>query len=117
MKKINIELKQKYKQFNNNYNIELQGDLVIISGVNGSGKTQLMDVISQSSLFNNNVSRLDLKKYKINSEIKIDGEIINNLFISRRSFKDNISIANTVLPETKNSLWNKDEAWKYFFFF
>ena len=114
MKKINIELKQKYKQFNNNYNIELQGNLIIISGVNGSGKTQLMDVISQSSLFNNNVSRLDLKKYKINSEIKIDGEIINNLFISRRSFKDNISIANTVLPEPKNSLWNKDEAWKYF---
>ena len=43
-----------------------------------------------------------------------DGEIINSLFISRRSFKDNISISNIVLPEPKNSLWNKDEAWKYF---
>ena len=53
-KKINIELKQKYKQFNNNYKIELQGDLIIISEVNGSGKTQLMDIISQSSLLNRN---------------------------------------------------------------
>lgn len=114
MKKINIELKEDYKQFNNNYNIELQGDLIIISGVNGSGKTQLMDIISQSSLLNKNISWFDLEKYKIDSEIKIDGEIINSLFISRRSFKDNISISNIVLPEPKNSLWNKDEAWKFF---
>lgn len=114
MKKINIELKQKYKQFNNNYNIELQGDLIVISGVNGSGKTQLMDIISQSSLLNRNVSKIDLNKYKIISEIKIDGEMINNLLISRRSFKDNINISNISLPEPKNILWHKDEAWKCF---
>lgn len=115
MKNINIELKQRYKQFNDKYNIELQGDLIIISGVNGSGKTQLMDIISQSSLLNRiNIKKFDLGKYAINSEIKIDGKPINNLLISRRSFKDNINISNITPPEPKNILWHKDEAWKFF---
>lgn len=114
MKKINIKLKQKYKQFNDSYSIELRGDLIIISGVNGSGKTQLMDIICKYPIVNTGFSKSDLDKYKINSEIKVNDEIVEDIYVYRRSFKDNINISNTTLPEPKNNLWDKNQAWNFF---
>lgn len=45
MKKLEIQLSQKYRSFQNNFKTILEGDLVILSGVNGSGETQLFDII------------------------------------------------------------------------
>ena len=112
MKKISIKLNQDYKKFKKGFNIDLFGSLIIISGANGTGKSQLIDILSSSKVFKPGISRIDLKKYAINSEIKIDDNVVNKVFISRRSFKDNINISNINLPNPKNSLWHKDEAWR-----
>ncbi len=114
MKKVNVKLNQNYKQFKNGFDCELQGDLIIVSGVNGSGKSQLIDILNKSQVIEEGTSNMDLKKLHINSEIKIDNKTINRVSISRRSFKDNISINNIVIPNPKNSHWHKEEAWKAF---
>lgn len=114
MNKISIKLNQDYKQFKKDFAIDLNGSLIIISGVNGTGKTQLIDILSRSQVFSPTVSRIDLAKYAINSDVKINDCDISKVLVSRRSFKDNIKINNTILPDPKNVLWHKDEAWKYY---
>lgn len=114
MDKISIKLNQDYKQFKKDFTIDLNGSLIIISGVNGTGKTQLIDILSRSQVFSPTVSRIDLAKYAINSDVKINDCHIPKVLVSRRSFKDNIKINNTILPDPKNVLWHKDEAWKYY---
>ncbi|MDR1832510.1 MAG: ABC transporter ATP-binding protein, partial [Fusobacteriaceae bacterium] len=58
MKKISITLNQDYKSFKNGFHQELEGDLIILSGVNGSGKSQLMNIIygfQNDSVINRNI--------------------------------------------------------------
>lgn len=114
MNKISIKLNQDYKQFKKDFSIDLYGSLIIISGINGTGKSQLIDILSHSQVLPTNVPRIDLAKYAINSDVKINDCDVPQILISRRSFKDNIKINNTVLPDPKNVLWHKDEAWKYY---
>ena len=47
MKKISLQLNQDYKSFQNGFNATFEGNLIILSGINGSGKSQLMNIISQ----------------------------------------------------------------------
>lgn len=114
MKNIKIRLNQDYKQFKKNFEINLQGNLIIISGVNGSGKSQFMDILNKSQFIKEGTSNLDLGKYYIDSEIIIDDHILDRTEISKRTFKENISINNISVPSPKNSQWNKDEAWENF---
>lgn len=114
MNKINIKLNQDYKQFKSGFEAELQGNLIIISGVNGSGKSQLIDILNKSQFIQEGTRRSDLDKLYINSEIEINNKIINRVSIARRSFKDNISINDISMPNPKNSLWHKQEAWNAF---
>lgn len=115
MKKLDIELNQDYKQFKNGFKTTLEGDLIILSGINGSGKSQLMDILNMyPSQIANNVPASEKKKYAIKASISIDNETILKKYIFKRTFKDNINIENTVLPNPKNSIWNKEEAWKCF---
>ncbi|KAA6331932.1 hypothetical protein EZS27_019507 [termite gut metagenome] len=94
MKKLNIKLNQAYKLFKNGFEQELEGDLVILSGVNGSGKSQFINMLNMitdkvpADIRNQN----DLAKYKINVSIKIDSIEITNIDIAKRTFKDNINI-------------------------
>ena len=114
MSKINIELEQDYKQFKTGFKTELNGNLIILTGVNGSGKTQLIDILSQSQFNPNNINYHDIEKYHIDSKIKINDNDINKTEITRRSFKENISVYNIGNSTPKNSLWDKEEAWNYF---
>lgn len=114
MNKVSVQLNQDYKQFKCGFKTDLLGPLIIISGINGTGKTQLLDIISQLQVINVNISKLDLQKYVIDATIKIDNNIINRVFVSRRSFKDNIKMNDIALPNPKNIYWHKDEAWNFF---
>ncbi len=114
MKKISIKLNQDYKQFKKGFNYELNGDLIIISGVNGSGKSQLVDILNKSQFIEEGISNIDLDKKYINSEISIDDNPIDMVSISRRSFRENVNINNIKTPAPKNSQWHKNEAWKNF---
>lgn len=114
MESLKIDLKQDYKQFKRGFNFEFKGKLIIISGVNGSGKSQLIDILSKSQFIKEGTNHYDLGKFYINSEIELNDEIVERVSIARRSFKDNIDIDNISMPNPKNSQWHKDEAWKAF---
>jgi predicted ATP-binding protein involved in virulence len=77
MKKLTIQLIQKYKSLENGFNTTLEGDLTILSGVNGAGKSQIIDIIYNPGTY---------------SMIKIDGIEIKREDIDFRSFKENINI-------------------------
>ena len=113
MKKIKIELKQDYKQFKIGSKYILEGDLIILSGVNGSGKSQLIDILNKLQPTTQKISsNTELKKYLINVDIDIDEKKLKRTNIFKRTFKENTYIENTTLPTPKNSVWNKEEAWK-----
>lgn len=109
MKNVKIKLKQDYKQFKEGFNIELKGNLIIISGVNGSGKSQLIDILKKEGTRSNTSIKLN-----IYADIKINDNDIDKILISRRSSKENFIINNIALPTPKNNLWHKEEAWKNF---
>lgn len=112
MDKLGIRLNEDYKQFKKGFNIELKGKLIIISGVNGSGKSQLIDILNknQYAARQNNSD----ENMKIDSDVFINDKEIDTPLISRRSFKENVNIENIKLPNPKNSIWNKEQAWRYF---
>ena len=55
MKKLDIEILQQYKLYRENTKYSLNGDLIILSGINGSGKSQLFQIIAKNR--NEKVSR------------------------------------------------------------
>ena len=116
MDKLGIRLNEDYKQFKKGFNIELKGKLIIISGVNGSGKSQLIDILSKKQLvlMQKVTNKNDIQSMKINSEVFINDKNIDSEFISRRSFKENINIENIKFPDPKNIIWHKEQAWMYF---
>lgn len=48
MKKIDVSIKKSYKLYKKDSTYTLEGDLVILSGVNGSGKSQLLQIIAKN---------------------------------------------------------------------
>jgi len=86
---IKIQLNEKFKSFEAGFETELEGNLIILSGVNGSGKSQLMNIIYGDRGVN---PQTGLKSKDLNRIIAIDGNEINWKNIEIRSFKDNISI-------------------------
>ena len=77
MKKIEIQLNQEYRSFSDGFKTILEGDLVILSGINGSGKTQLFDIIRGFQ----RESRVE----KINRSVQIDRVSITEDQIVHRS--------------------------------
>ncbi|PKM62965.1 MAG: hypothetical protein CVU97_02735 [Firmicutes bacterium HGW-Firmicutes-21] len=114
MKTIKIKLNNDFKQFRSRYEAELHGDLIILSGVNGSGKSQLMQIIAGNIGIPPKTNSIDIPKFLISSEVYIDDEKIPFSYISRRSFKDNIGIMNFEHPEAINLVWHKEQAWIHF---
>lgn len=110
MSELKIELKQNYKQFKEGFKQTLKGNLIILSGINGSGKTQLIDILDMQ--FIEYPSITNPKRESIDSNILIEDKILKDVDIFRRSFRDNIIIENIKLPEPKNKSWNKEQAWK-----
>ena len=55
MKKLDIEILETYKLYEKGTSYSLDGDLIVLSGINGSGKSQLLQIIANNS--NENISR------------------------------------------------------------
>lgn len=85
MKKLKIEVIEEYKTYNANTVYELEGDLIILSGVNGSGKSQLLKIISKYG--NEPIKSNIIQSNDGNQNIKLEEIVL-------LSFKDNINIGN-----------------------
>ena len=48
MKKIDVNIEESYKLYKKQSTYTLEGDLIILSGVNGSGKSQLLQIIAKN---------------------------------------------------------------------
>lgn len=107
MKDLKIKLNQKFRSFETDFNATLHGDLIILSGVNGSGKSQLLNIIYGQE------GRDNYKK--INSTILIDEQLISLTDIDIRSFKDNTNIPE-LTPSTSQSFINSsNSAWEIYY--
>lgn len=85
MKKLNIKVLDKFKAYSKDSLYSLEGDLILISGINGSGKSQLLKIIANNS--NEKISRT-VNQISENGESNL---IENILFLS---FRDNINLGN-----------------------
>ena len=85
MKKLKIEILNQYKLYQKDTVYDLEGDLILLSGVNGSGKSQLLNIISRVS--SGKVERKITQMEDENRE-----KVINNILLL--SFRDNISLGN-----------------------
>lgn len=106
MKKLDIKIIDEYKSYKANTSYSLEGDLVVLSGVNGSGKSQLLNVIAKNGK----------DKIKRNLILTSDnGESISPENILLLSFRDNINFGNEFGRYSvtyKQS--NFEQAWQYY---
>lgn len=97
---IKITLNEKYKSFDKGFETVLDGNLIILSGVNGSGKSQLMNIIygeSKEELnMNSPMPHMNNNKKDITRNIHAGDISIDKRNIELRSFKDNITIPEIV---------------------
>ena len=99
-----VQLNQDFRSFEQGFTFQLTGDLVVLSGVNGSGKSQLLDIIR----------RTDSKQPKIqlSADVRINDTAIDREMVAYRSFKENISLpafkeANPdTVKNSKHQVWN-----------
>jgi ABC-type uncharacterized transport system ATPase component len=99
MSKISIKLNEDYKSFKKDFERELEGDLIVLTGVNGSGKSQLLEM-----LFGDYTIKpySDGQKVPISSVIKQNGVEISKGDIFFKSFQQVISLK----PISKESSFN-----------
>lgn len=104
MKKLEIQLNQEYRSFQNNFKTILEGDLIILSGVNGSGKTQLFDIIRGF--------QKESRAAKISRSVQIDGTPITEDQVAHRSIRDYSNVSDLtqgsarIFEDDLNNLWN-----------
>lgn len=110
MKKINIKLNEKFKSFDTNFETELEGDLIILSGVNGSGKSQFMNIINGKGDINPTTGR----KIEIPNEVTIDDIPITYKNIEFKSFKDNINIPEIIKSSSAVINSSVEQAYQYY---
>jgi len=103
MANLKVTLNQDYKSFKNGFTQELKGDLAILSGINGSGKSQLLDIIYGQASSNS--------AQKISAEIILGEQRITRKDIIYRSFKENVSIPELTDASTQSKLNSKNQAW------
>ena len=104
MKKISIKLNKEFKSFQNGFTYNFGGDLIILSGINGSGKSQLLNIILGQEGNNS--------QNKISSIITIDDVIIEIKDIDYRSFKENIGISEITASTSQSFINSSQNAWK-----
>jgi ABC-type molybdenum transport system ATPase subunit/photorepair protein PhrA len=107
MSKISIQLSKEYKSFQPE-TFFLEGDLIILTGVNGSGKSQLLDIIRKvtyADTKNNN------QQTKIDSVTKKDNVEIPESRVMYKSFKDLINIPQ--IQSVNQKQINFDLAWNW----
>lgn len=106
MKKIEVNILDKYKTYQKNSVYSFDGDLIIISGINGSGKSQLLNIIAKNS--KEQIKRIIMQT----DEAGITKRLENILLLS---FRDNINLGNdfgqfSVTCQKNNST----KAWEFY---
>lgn len=103
IKTLSIQFNQDFRSFKNGFNYVFDGDLVILSGVNGTGKSQLIDIIAQRESYGN--------RMPIQATITLDGIQITRNDILHRSFRENISVPELTHAGTETVKSHKGQAW------
>jgi ABC-type branched-subunit amino acid transport system ATPase component len=114
MNKITIKLNQKYKSFDTGFNTVLEGNIIILSGINGSGKSQLINIIRGREQGDMNNPINPTEHIKINSDVDINGRKIDQKKIEVKSFKDNINLPEIVKSTSAESTKAVDQAYNQF---
>ncbi|MBB4803343.1 ABC-type multidrug transport system ATPase subunit [Flavobacterium nitrogenifigens] len=110
MKKIYFKLNEKFKSFDKDFETELEGDLIILSGINGSGKSQIMNIIYGKGNIDPNTGR----KNEISHKVTVDGVSINYQNIEFKSFKDNINLPEVIKSSSALINSSVDQAYNYY---
>jgi hypothetical protein len=101
---ISLGLVNEYKSFPAGYSQEFDGDLIVLSGVNGSGKSHIADIIKGNN--RSNVSDI------IDRTLMINGENVSQEYVLLKDFMSSISIGNLssdsmqFLQNARNAAWN-----------
>ncbi len=114
MTEISITLSQKYKSFESNFTTILKGNIVILSGINGSGKSQLLNIIKGRELGDPNNRTNPTKHIEIRRNVTIDGQTLNPKKIEFRSFKDNINLPEVTKSSSAIMTQGVDQAYIHF---
>jgi ABC-type uncharacterized transport system ATPase component len=108
---IKIKLNENFKSFDANFETSLHGNLIILSGVNGSGKSQLMNILLGDKGLNIQTGQ---RSKDLRREVKINDTEINWQNIEFRSFKDNISLPE-IIKYSSNIFSNAaDQAFNHY---
>lgn len=103
MKQIVVNLQQTYRSLDAGTTFEFNGDLIILSGVNGSGKSHLADILRGYSRRNQQES--------IARNLTIDGVNIGSQEILMRVFGDTIHTGDNGGSNSQNILDNQNQIW------
>ncbi len=103
---ISVELNEDHKSFRKGFKTSLEGDLILISGINGSGKSQLADMIQQEYRKNNTGHPI-----KINSSVKVNDSPIDSKDVLYKSFRDLIVLQDFRQVNSQNKEQNINTAW------
>ena len=117
MKKIKLKLNNDYKSFKKDFECELCGDLIILSGVNGSGKRQLLrktaNQSNQTRARYGNISHESIARDVEQTQSKDKYEKIEN--IKLLSFRENINISQNFGQANPYSIENDiQSAWNFY---
>jgi hypothetical protein len=103
---LKIQLHEKYKSFLPGFETELEGSLLIISGINGSGKTQLIDIIKGYKPFDINslIARI----------ITQDDIEIDNGEVSSKSFREYHGLAELTSASVTQTTTSRDQIFNWY---
>lgn len=83
MKKLDISIIEPYKAYKGGALYSLEGDLIVISGINGSGKSQLLQIIAKNS--KEKISRDIIQTQDNGAHLRLEDILL-------LSFRDNINL-------------------------
>lgn len=105
MKQLAINVLEDYKSYKKGAFYKLEGDLILLSGVNGSGKSQLLKIIA-----NNTEEKISRRVIQTNNCNDVELESILLL-----SFRDNINLGNDFGAFSINYKKNSEgQAWNFY---
>jgi ABC-type lipoprotein export system ATPase subunit len=109
MSKITVQLNQDYKSFKLSQKpIDLIGDLIILTGSNGSGKSQFLEIIGKE-FFTNKLGQSEFLQKVVSIN---DGPGLNGGNILLKSFKDSLVPASLAGQNNRQTL--EQTAWSWF---
>lgn len=106
MKKLDIEFIDNYYSFKKGEKLSFDGDFIILSGLNGTGKTQLLNAMAKP--YENHIGGQELSRKYI-TIIKQDDEIIDNTEIRLLNFSENLKYKNQIKNLNAQDINNKIE--------